>query len=121
MVEQPIRNRQVTGSSPVVGSRPSTVEASVGGEPLFAADSIPDTVPAPAAGWPSTLCGYAGQAAANVAPRLGFACEAFHNIVVRGAFGLFYNLMPSSYIDEACGNRLLRSTLPPMNLLKNRS
>jgi hypothetical protein len=45
--------------------------------------------------------GYLGQDKNNVAPRLGFAYEALHNTVVRGAFGIYYNLLPSNYVDTA--------------------
>lgn len=65
---------------------------------------IPDTVLAPTVGLPTSLYGYLGQATKNVAPRFGFAYQAFPNTVVRGAVGLFYNLLPSSYIDGAYGN-----------------
>jgi hypothetical protein len=65
---------------------------------------IPDTVLAPSVGLPTSLYGYLGQAKTNVAPRFGFAYQAFPNTVVRGAVGLFYNLLPSSYIDGAYGN-----------------
>lgn len=65
---------------------------------------IPDTVLAPTAGLPANLYSYLGLAKKNIAPRFGFAYQAFPNTVVRGAVGLFYNLLPSSYIDGAFGN-----------------
>jgi len=65
---------------------------------------IPDTVLASQVGLPTSLFGYLGQATTNVAPRFGFAYQVFPNTVIRGATGLFYNLMPSSYIDGAFSN-----------------
>jgi hypothetical protein len=52
-------------------------------------------------GLPSTVFGYLGQATKNVAPRLGFAYEPIHNTVVRGAFGIYFNLLPASYVGTA--------------------
>ena len=46
---------------------------------------------------------YLGQDKNNVAPRFGFAYQAFPNTVVRGAFGIYYNLMPASYQGVAFG------------------
>jgi hypothetical protein len=50
-------------------------------------------------GLPNTVFGYLGQDKNNIAPRFGFAYEPLHNTVVRGAFGIYYNLLPSSYED----------------------
>jgi hypothetical protein len=73
---------------------------------------IPDTVLAPTVGLPTSLFGYLGQAKGNVAPRFGFAYQALPNTVIRGAVGLFYNLLPSSYIDgSAFGNLPFVSSL----------
>jgi hypothetical protein len=63
----------------------------------------PDTVLAPSVGLPTSLFGYLGQAKTNVAPRFGFAYQIRPNTVVRGAVGLYYNLLPSSYIDGGFG------------------
>jgi hypothetical protein len=41
---------------------------------------------------------FLGQDKNNVAPRFGFAYEAVPNTVVRGAFGIYYNLLPASYL-----------------------
>jgi hypothetical protein len=62
--------------------------------------SIPITLSSQA-GLPNTAYGYLGQDKNNFAPRLGFAYEPIHNTVVRGAFGIFYNLLPSNYVDTA--------------------
>ncbi len=56
---------------------------------------------APQVGLSTNVFDYLGQNKKNVAPRFGFAYEAFPNTVVRGAVGLYFNLLPSSYIDSA--------------------
>jgi hypothetical protein len=48
-------------------------------------------------GLPNNVFAYLGQAKKNVAPRFGFAYEPIPNTVVRGAFGIFFNLIPASY------------------------
>jgi hypothetical protein len=60
---------------------------------------IPNTVLASSVGLPSNVFSYLGQAKTNVAPRFGFAYQAFNNTVVRGAFGIFYNLIPAQYVE----------------------
>jgi outer membrane receptor protein involved in Fe transport len=52
-------------------------------------------------GLPSSVFSYLGQDKNNVAPRFGFAYEPLHNTVVRGAFGIYYNLLPASYVGTA--------------------
>jgi hypothetical protein len=49
-------------------------------------------------GLPSSVFSYLGQDTNNFAPRLGFAYEPITNTVVRGAFGIYYNMIPASYI-----------------------
>jgi hypothetical protein len=44
---------------------------------------------------------YIGQDKSNVAPRFGFAYEAMPKTVIRGAFGIYYNLLPASYVGTA--------------------
>ena len=44
---------------------------------------------------------YLGQDTNNVAPRLGFAYEIMPKTVLRGAYGVFYNLLPASYFDSS--------------------
>jgi hypothetical protein len=56
---------------------------------------------APTVGLSTNVFDYLGQNKKNFAPRTGFAYEAFPNTVVRGAFGIYFNLLPSSYIDSA--------------------
>jgi hypothetical protein len=53
------------------------------------------------AGLPNSAFSYLGQDKHNFAPRLGFAYEALPNTVLRGAVGIYYNLLPSSYVDTA--------------------
>ena len=43
---------------------------------------------------------YLGRPNKNVAPRLGFAYEVAPNTVLRGAYGLYFNLLPASYVGE---------------------
>ena len=43
---------------------------------------------------------YLGRPSKNVAPRLGFAYEIAPNTVLRGAYGLYFNLLPASYVGE---------------------
>ncbi len=50
-------------------------------------------------GLPSHLFQYLGQPDKNFAPRLGIAYQARYGTVVRGSFGIFYNLVPEYYIQ----------------------
>jgi hypothetical protein len=54
-------------------------------------------------GFSNNVWNYLGQDKNNVAPRLGFAYEAVPNTVVRGAFGIYYNLLPASYLGTPFG------------------
>jgi hypothetical protein len=54
-------------------------------------------------GLPNEVWNYLGQPSKNVAPRLGFAYQVLHNTVLRGASGIYYNLLPSSYADGSFG------------------
>jgi outer membrane receptor protein involved in Fe transport len=64
------------------------------------------TVLAPSVGLPTNIFSYLGQDKNNVAPRLGFAYEALHNTVIRGAFGIYFNLLPASYVGTGAFNNL---------------
>ncbi len=64
--------------------------------------SIPITL-APAVNLPTSLFAYLGQSKKDFSPRLGFAYEVVPNTVVRGAFGIYFNLIPASYIGSAFG------------------
>jgi hypothetical protein len=68
--------------------------------PAFLNGSIPIALSS-AAGLPNHVWSYLGEPRKNIAPRLGFADEIFHNTVIRGAAGIYYNLLPSSYADGA--------------------
>jgi len=46
-------------------------------------------------GLPSNIWSYLGQDTNNVAPRFGFAYQPTPKTVVRGAFGIFFNLFPT--------------------------
>jgi hypothetical protein len=65
--------------------------------------SIPITL-SPAVNLPTSLFAYLGQNKKNFAPRIGFAYEVVPNTVLRGAFGIYYNLIPASYIGSPFGN-----------------
>lgn len=52
-------------------------------------------------GLPNNVFSYLGQAKKNFAPRFGFAYEVLPNTVIRGAAGLYFNLLASNYIDTA--------------------
>ena len=52
-------------------------------------------------GLPSDVFTYLGQSKKNVAPRFGFAYEVLPNTVIRGAAGIFFNLLASNYVDTA--------------------
>ena len=62
--------------------------------------SIPITLSSQV-GLPNSAFGYLGQDKHNVAPRFGFAYEPVHNTVIRGAFGLYFALLASNYVDTA--------------------
>jgi len=76
----------------------------------YPASAIPNfltSVPialAPAVNLPTSLFGYLGQDKNNIAPRLGFAYEMAPNTVLRGAFGIYYNLVPASYVGSPFAN-----------------
>ncbi|MEG9437743.1 TonB-dependent receptor [Edaphobacter sp. HDX4] len=66
--------------------------------PSAALPSVTAAVPvvlAPDAGLPSNIWSYLGQDKNNVAPRFGFAYQVTPRTVVRGAFGIYYNLLPT--------------------------
>lgn len=53
---------------------------------------------------PSNVFSYLGRPATNFAPRLGFAYEVVPNTVVRGAYGIYFNLLPASYVGAVFGS-----------------
>jgi len=46
---------------------------------------------------------YLGRPDTNFAPRLGFAYELHHNTVLRGAYGIYFNLLPATYMGNMWG------------------
>jgi hypothetical protein len=68
--------------------------------PNFINGSIPIALSSQV-GLPSNVFSYLGQSKKNVAPRLGFAYELLHDTVLRGAFGIYFNLLPASYVGTA--------------------
>ncbi len=68
--------------------------------PNFINGSIPIALSS-AVGLPNNVFTYLGQDKKNLAPRLGLDYEIFPNTVVRGGFGLYFNLLPSNYVDTA--------------------
>jgi outer membrane receptor protein involved in Fe transport len=62
--------------------------------------SIPIAL-APSVGLSTNVFDYLGQDKNNFAPRFGFAYEALPNTVIRGAFGVYFNLLPASYVGTA--------------------
>ncbi len=49
---------------------------------------------------------YLTQDTNNVAPRLGFAYQVASKTVLRGAYGIFYNLLPASYFDSSFASNI---------------
>jgi hypothetical protein len=54
---------------------------------------------------------YLGRPATNIAPRLGFAYQLMNNTVVRGAYGIYFNLLPASYVGAMMVNLPFKATL----------
>lgn len=72
--------------------------------PAATITSLLSTIPitlSSAVGLPNNVFSYLGQDKNNVAPRLGFAYEAIPNTVIRGGFGVYFNLLPASYVGTA--------------------
>ncbi len=82
---------------------------------------IPDTVLSSNVGLPSSMFAYLGQAMTNIAPRFGFAYQIDSKTVIRGAVGQYYNMMPSSYIDNGFTNLPFDTTLTYSNTAKTPS
>ena len=55
---------------------------------------------APSVGMSTNEWDYLGTDGNNFAPRFGFAYALQQKMVVRGAFGVYFNLLPSSYVDN---------------------
>jgi hypothetical protein len=52
---------------------------------------------------PNNPFAYLGRPDKNFAPRLGFDYQVFSNTVVRGAYGIYFNLLPASYMGAMFG------------------
>jgi hypothetical protein len=53
---------------------------------------------------------YLGRPNKNFAPRVGFAYQAWPNTVIRGAFGIYFNLLPASYVGAVFGTLPFEAT-----------
>ncbi len=67
------------------------------------------------AGISSNPFSYLGRPSKNFAPRLGFAYQVARNTVLRGAFGIYFNLLPASYMGTAFGNLPFTASLTYTN------
>lgn len=56
-----------------------------------------------AAGISNNPFSFLGRPNKNFAPRFGFAYEAMPNTVIRGAAGIYFNLLPASYVGALFG------------------
>jgi hypothetical protein len=92
---------------------PSLQQVVVFGNSYPPANAVVPAIPAfltlpielsPKAGLSNNVWSYLGQDTNNVAPRLGFAYQVMPKTVVRGAFGIFYNLLPASYFGNYAAN-----------------
>jgi hypothetical protein len=87
---------------------PSLKEVVVFGS-SYPADAIPNfltSIPialSSTAGINSNAFSYLGRPDKDFAPRLGFAYQPIRNTVVRGAYGIFFNLLPASYMGDMFG------------------
>ena len=60
--------------------------------------SVPIALSSSISGFPQRVFDYVGHPEKNFAPRLGFAYQVAPKTVLRGAFGIFFNLLPGSYV-----------------------
>lgn len=58
---------------------------------------------------------FLGRPDKNIAPRLGFAYQVERNTVLRGAFGLYFNLLPASYMGAMFGQLPFTASLTYTN------
>jgi hypothetical protein len=66
--------------------------------PNYLNGSIPIALSTSVSGIASNPFSYLGRPDKNFAPRLGFAYQIMPNTVIRGAGGIFFNLLPASYM-----------------------
>jgi Carboxypeptidase regulatory-like domain/TonB dependent receptor len=82
---------------------PSLKEVVVFGNSLANANpgllaTVPVALSSSLSGIPSNPYSYLGRPGKNFAPRLGFAFQPIHDTVIRGAFGIYFNLLPPQYV-----------------------
>ena len=58
---------------------------------------------------------FLGRPDKNIAPRLGFAYQLMPNTVIRGAYGLYFNLLPASYMGAMFGQLPFTASLTYTN------
>ena len=66
--------------------------------------SIPIALSTSVSGVNSNPFSYLGRPDKNFAPRFGFAYQLMPNTVIRGAAGIFFNLLPASYMGSMFAN-----------------
>lgn len=66
--------------------------------PNYLNGSIPIALSTSVSGIASNPFSYLGRPDKDFAPRFGFAYQPIQNTVIRGAFGIFFNLLPASYM-----------------------
>lgn len=79
--------------------------------PAYTNGSIPLALSTSLSGIPSNPFSYLGRPDKNFAPRFGFAYQVLPNTVVRGAFGIFFNLLPASYVGSMFANLPFAATV----------
>lgn len=58
----------------------------------------------------SNAFAFLGRPGKNFAPRLGFAYQFWRNTVLRGAYGIYFNLLPASYMGAMFGTLPFEAT-----------
>ncbi|MFZ1939973.1 MAG: TonB-dependent receptor [Terracidiphilus sp.] len=79
--------------------------------PSYINGSIPIALSTSVSGISSNPFSYLGRPDKNFAPRLGFAYQVVPNTVIRGAGGIFFNLLPASYMGSMFANLPFAATV----------